>query len=136
MSATVRRNPCPSCPYRLDCPSGVWAPEEYAKLRQYDGDIVEQIASPGSVRPFLCHTTPAKLCAGWVGHRGPADLLAVRVGVSDGQVDPAVFEYRTDVPLFPSGAEAEAHGLRDIEAPGPDAVAVMGKVQRRRPDVE
>ena len=29
----VRSQPCSSCPYRKDVPSGVWAHHEYEKLR-------------------------------------------------------------------------------------------------------
>ena len=35
-SRRVRPKPCASCPYRCDVPSGVWHPDEYAKLEVYD----------------------------------------------------------------------------------------------------
>lgn len=127
----VRANgPCRTFPYRLDVPSGVWAAEEYDKLARYDGDILSQATSDGATRPFHCHSTPDDLCAGWAGHRDPTDLLAVRVGISRGVLAPEVADYRTDVPLHPSGAAAAAHGERDIEQPGPAAVAAIGKVAR------
>lgn len=58
------RCPCASCPYRRDVPSGVWAPEEYEKLRRYDAPTMEQ---PPQV--FLCHQknrdTANRVGAGW-----------------------------------------------------------------------
>lgn len=126
----VRDNgPCRTCPYRVDVPSGVWSADEYAKLRRYDGDILAQAIADGG-RPFACHSTPEDLCAGWAGHRDPTDLLAVRLGIAGGHLDPAVAEYRTDVALHPSGAAAAAHGEREIDQPGPAAVAAIGKVSR------
>jgi hypothetical protein len=43
-------NPCGSCPYRRDVPSGVWDAAEYEKLPRYDGPMADQPA-----RLFLCH---------------------------------------------------------------------------------
>lgn len=127
-----RPNPCASCPYRRDVPSGIWSAEEYAKLPAYDGEITEQAAA-GAFALFDCHQTDGSLCAGWVGHRTePADLLAVRVGLADGRVDPDVGEYRTDVPLFASGAEAAAHGRSGIADPSAAAVRAISKVVRVR----
>lgn len=125
-----RPRPCPSCPYRLDCPSGLWHPDEYRRLPGWDGDTAYQVAGV-----FCCHSTPDLLCAGWVGHRDPYDLLALRIGVGSGAVSPDVFEYRTAVPLFASGWRAAVHGLRDIENPGPEARAALAKIVAIRPDV-
>ena len=36
------KNPCGSCPYRKDVPSGVWAVSEYLKLVEYDRPTGEQ----------------------------------------------------------------------------------------------
>lgn len=128
----VRPNPCPTCPYRVGAPSGIWAAEEYERLRKFDGDIADQ-ARAEAFALFCCHSTPDSLCAGWVGHRDdPADLLAVRVGVIDGRVDDAVLDYSCDVPLFASGAEAAEHGLRDLHNPGAAACAAIDKLVRLR----
>ena len=64
MSVTLppARTPCATCPYRTDVPSGVWAPEEYAKLLAYDEETAYQ---PLSV--FLCHQVDGRVCAGWAG---------------------------------------------------------------------
>jgi hypothetical protein len=135
--------PCGSCPYRVDVPSGVWAAEEYAKLRGYDGDTACQ---PTGV--FQCHQSgrdqpEARVCAGWAGVHGRQEggraLLALRLGVVFGALTAAVVEavwsYRTTVPLFGSGAEAVEHGMARIDDPGADAWQAMGKVMRRRGDL-
>ncbi len=133
--SAARPNPCPSCPYRRDAPSGVWAAEEYEKLPDYDGEIIEQIGHPRAARPFYCHSTPDRVCTGWLCHRDPGDLLAVRLGVSSGQLDPSVVDHTTAVPLWPSGRAAADHGTRDVEAPGDDAREAIRKITRARPDI-
>ena len=131
-AATARPRPCPTCPLRLDCPSGVWAAGEYDMLADYDGEIADQAQTANGVNAFHCHTTPDLLCSGWVGFRPPVELLAVRIGISLGRIDPAVLDYQSPVPLFGSGAAAAEHGKRDIYAPGPAAKAAVRKVIRVR----
>lgn len=123
-----RRTPCASCPYRRSVPSGIWAEEEYEKLRRYDGETHEQTA----LAVFSCHQGAGEVCSGWLGHRDPADLLAVRIGIMRGDVDPSCAEYITDVPLFESGAAAAQHGTRDIVAPSTRAAAAIMKITRTR----
>lgn len=127
----VRVRPCAFCPYRRDVPSGVWATEEYDVLRRFDGDIADQAAA-GAVRPFACHASPECLCAGWVGHRDPTDLLALRIGVCH-DLDPSVMDYRTDVPLWESGAAAADHGQADIDNPDDRAAAAVRKLVHADP---
>lgn len=128
-------NPCGSCPYRRDCPSGVWAAHEYEKLKGYDAETPYQPS-----RLFQCHqneldSDQARLCAGWVGCHGN-DLLALRLAASFKTMDHeelvATLEYETGVPLFNSGAEAAEHGIRDIEYPSAKAERVIDKVATRR----
>lgn len=124
--------PCPSCPYRLDVPSGVWSAEEYRKLEAYDRPTWDQ---PGAL--FLCHQTDAgdprrRVCAGWVGCHGD-ELLALRLAAAAGRIDPEeVLGYRTSVALFDSGTSAAAHGQAEIEWPGAAAAEAIAKVSRRR----
>lgn len=117
----VRSRPCPACPYRRDCPSGVWASEEYEKLRAYDAPT---FAQPSEA--FACHATPDRLCHGWaVVHTSQAhefDLLALRFAPAE--VPDAA------VPLWGSGAEAADHGQRDVEDPGEDAVEAVCRLLR------
>lgn len=124
---TVRPAPCRYCPYRLDVPSGVWAASEYEKLRRFDGDIPEQFAA-GADRVFSCHSTPDFLCAGWVGCHDMTNSLAIRL--NHRRIDPAVFDYVSPVPLHPSGAAAAEYGMRDLDAPGAEAIAAARKLGR------
>lgn len=112
---TVRKRPCGTCPYRRDVPSGIWSAAEYAKLARYDNDVPDQLMA-GATRLFDCHQRTGELCAGWVGCHDMDNNLALRLAGDD--IDPAVFDYVSPVPLFATGAEAAAHGMRDIEAPG------------------
>lgn len=129
--APPAKRPCASCPYRRDVPSGVWEPDEYAKLPPYDLPTGEQ---PLGV--FGCHQRDGRVCAGWAAvHDGP-NLLALRMAVATGhlslEVAEAVCDYTTDTPLFASGAEAAEHGLRELDAPSPRAEALIEKIERVR----
>jgi hypothetical protein len=121
--------PCKSCPYRKDVPSGVWAANEYEKLPSFDGEIVEQLMK-GGTGLFLCHQKNNSLCSGWLGCHGPDNLVAMRLHHQ--YVKPETFDYTTDVPLFTSGAEAAAHGMRDIEKPSDAAHRTMGRLLRKK----
>lgn len=122
--STCRKSPCPACPYRRDVPSGVWAHEEYEKLRRYDAPTMEQ-----PVEAFACHATPDRLCHGWaVVHtqRGHAfDLLALRFMFHDAKVPE-----EAAVPLFSSGSVAADHGQREIATPSAEAVEAMERLAR------
>lgn len=129
MSAALpRRTPCASCPYRQNVPSGIWSGDEYDKLARYDGEMGEQT----SIAVFRCHQGAGDVCSGWLGHRDPADMLAVRIGIIRGDLDPSCGEYTTDAPLFPTGAEAAAHGCHDIAAPSERAHQAIAKIVRVR----
>lgn len=134
MTITARPSPCASCPYRRNVPSGVWAAEEYDKLRSYDGDMAQQLER-GGLAVFLCHqngTDGNQACSGWLGHREPSEMLAVRLGISAGHLDPACAEYTTSVELFGSGDAAAQHGEHEIEQPSGDAAATISKIVRKR----
>ncbi|WP_185447361.1 DUF6283 family protein [Kribbella qitaiheensis] len=126
--------PCDSDPYRIDAPSGVWDATEYAKLASYDATTPEQ---PG--RLFLCHLADPnsqrkRICAGWAGCHDGNNLLALRMAVVRGRISPEtadrVRNYVSPVPLFATGQEAAAHGLRDLAEPGDDARRAIAKVVR------
>lgn len=127
-------SPCESCPYRRDVPSGVWSVTEYQKLRKYDEPTHAQPAGM-----FQCHQTGrgddrSRLCAGWVACHG-TELLSLRLGVVTGEVEAAVMDYTTSVPIFESGAEAARHGMRDINRPGKKARDLVAKIANTREDV-
>ncbi len=126
---TVRPAPCRTCPYRRDVPSGLWDAAEYAKLPGFDGDIPDQVAA-GALSVFDCHQRTGDLCAGWAGCHDMTSMLAVRLRARE--IDPAVYDYQSPVPLFASGAEAAEHGMRDIDHPGPEALAAITKLRRLR----
>lgn len=126
--ALPRKTPCASCPYRRGVASGIWDQSEYDKLPRYDGEIAEQSATA----VFMCHQQDGCVCAGWLGHRDPTELLAVRIGVISGQLDESALDYNTTVPLFESGAAAATHGRAEIESPGQRARAAIDKLTRAR----
>jgi hypothetical protein len=126
MSEEVRKEPCSSCPYRRDVPSGLWSAHEYDKLYLYDEPTSDQ---PHGL--FMCHATPEFLCNGWAvchenrGHE--YELFALRIARFSGSVDvppPAV-------PLFSSGAEAAAHGKAGIEEPSDKTIEVAERLRRK-----
>lgn len=122
--------PCGSCPYRRDCPSGLWSADEYEKLPPYDRDTPYQ--PPAA---FFCHQQDGRLCAGWVAVHDMVHSLGLRMvaalgPLSEDELD-RIIDYGTDVPLFASGAEAAEHGLRDVEDPGPAARRKVDQLRRR-----
>ena|ERR1035441_6863319 len=125
------QNPCGSCPYRKDVPSGVWAREEYLKLPAYDLETGEQ---PTAI--FLCHQQTGRPCAGWCGTHDMNHSLAMRFaamsrGTSRETID-AILDYQTDVPLFSSGAEACQHGLKGIRRPSEKAKGLIVNLSRKK----
>lgn len=125
-----RTQPCETCPYRRDVPSGVWAAEEYAKLPEYDKPTGDQ--PPFA---FFCHTSPNFLCTGWavVHGKNPKrgyELLSLRLAASLGH--PLEKILATTVPLFKSGAAAAKHGLKDIDHPSLRARRAVRKVETAR----
>lgn len=128
-AARPRKNPCSSCPYRTRVASGIWDESEYAKLPAYDGEIHEQTTTA----VFMCHQQDGCVCSGWLGHREhPEDMLAVRLGIIRGALDQSCLDYTTDVPLFGSGAEAAAHGMKHFLEPREDARSVIDKITRKQ----
>ena len=124
--------PCASCPYRRDCPPGVWAPEEYAMLRPFDTN--ETAAT------FLCHQTLVvgkdTLCRGWLTvHR---ENVAVRLLGMRGIVTWEEIYQEPTVPLYASGNEAADAGLAGVPHPDQRArrmierLATKGVFKERR----
>jgi len=122
-----RPKPCDTCPYRRDVPSAIWAAHHYALLPEYDRPTGEQPAGL-----FLCHQADGRLCAGWAGCHDMAHSLAARLALAHGEVDERLFSYASPVPLFGSGAEAAAHGMRDYTDPGQTARAAAAKLLAQR----
>lgn len=123
----ARQEPCSACPYRQDCPSGLWAADEYDKLPEYDRPMHEQ-----PFGAFRCHATPEHLCHGWVVVHGDTLALRLQNATSD---DPIAVPEPT-VPLFANGAEAAAHGKRELERPSRRTVAVANRLVRKYPRLQ
>jgi len=113
-------------------PSGVWHPEEYAKLPQYDGETGDQ---PPHL--FVCHQQDGRLCAGWCGTHDMSQNLALRFAEHFGHLTAEeveeVLDYSTAVPLWSSGAEAAQHGLAEVDTPSPAAQKKIDRLSRRLP---
>jgi hypothetical protein len=126
-------NPCLSCPYRLDHPSGVWSLEEYEKLRGYDDDIALGPAGV-ALSVFLCHQTNATgretACKGWTTVH--SESIAVRIAIASGSLDPEQVYAETSVACYESGNAAADAGEEDIEWPGADAEEMTKKLVKSR----
>lgn len=131
---TPAPKPCESCPYRTDVPSGMWHPDEYAKLVEYDAPTGEQPTAMFQCHQYGAGDAGARLCAGWVACHGQ-ELLSLRLAVARGRVPAEVMQYTTPVEVFPSGTAAARHGLEAIEDPDPAARTLIAKVCRTREDI-
>lgn len=125
---TCAKAPCKTCPYRRDVPSGVWAKEEYDKLKTYDGEVFEQL-DKGALGRFDCHQRDGMMCAGWIATHGARNLLALRLATD---IAPEVFKYSSPVPVFGSGEEAAKHGMCDIKRPSVAARNAVARLSRKR----
>lgn len=125
------KNPCGSCPYRCNVPSGIWDPKEYGKLPEYDKPTMEQ---PPEL--FLCHQQNGRVCAGWAGTHDMNENFAVRLGSITGSIDPdvtaAILDYETPVELFESGEAAAQHGMANVDELTDDAKKAIWKLVRKR----
>lgn len=117
--------PCGSCPYRRDVPAGLWHESEYDKLPNYDEPTWAQ---PPAL--FMCHQQDGCLCGGWLLTHGTDNLLALRFHAR--QLDPSVWDYAPDVPVFNSGREAAEHGKSQIDNPSPAARRKIDGLIRKR----
>ena len=132
MKLHVASSPCTSCPYRRDTPPGIWHPEEYAKLERFDDDTKH----PGGqeIATFLCHNSPITdrptVCRGWLTvHR---ESVAARLAEIIGQVTGDERYASVAEPLYSSGREAAAAGMRGVDRPERQAVEVIKKIERMR----
>lgn len=124
----VAARPCPTCPYRKDTPPGIWHPDEYRKLAEFDD------TDPGPLAVFRCHQQNATgrpaVCRGWLAVHDLASP-AVRVAVATGQVTVEQVEAPVDVDLYASGAQACEAGLAGVEQPGRQAREAIAKLTAR-----
>lgn len=127
------KNPCGSCPYRRDTPPGVWHPEEYAKLPEFDKPTGDQ---PPAV--FLCHQQNQRICGGWAATHDMTESLGLRLACSLGAIDDAEYDktvdYSTTIPLYGSGQEAHDAGMSGVPTPSDKAKKTIDKLANKLGD--
>jgi hypothetical protein len=120
--------PCNSCPYRKDVPSGVWSPEEYQKLPTYDENVPEP-----AFAAFLCHQTnlagKQTACRGWLSvHK---NSIAVRLAVLTGQVTVKQVLAKVRAKLYRTGAAACRAGMKHVKHPTIQARLLIMKLRKK-----
>ena len=129
MTLHVDPKPCSTCPYRKDVPPGIWAEEEYQKLRGYDDG-----AQPLALATFLCHqstiTDRETVCRGWLSVH--CESVAVRLAEARGEVPPGAKYDPVPVPLYATGNEAADAGLRGVKRPSRKARREIDKLTVRK----
>lgn len=120
---------CNTCPYLKSTPSGVWAPEEYAKLAEYD----EKPGETPVLSTFCCHQQTATgvptICRGWLSvHR---ESVAVRVACARGELGITQVPQEPEPEYYASGTEACEAGMADIEEPSVEARKKVASLERR-----
>lgn len=130
-----RDKPCGGCPYRAECPSGIWDKSEYHKLAEYDKETHEQ---PYGV--FMCHDArdEVTVCRGWLDTHDKENLISLRLAASMRLLDWQHFAYLPPcgVPMFASGTEAMLAGMAKYDQPGEDANRLMDKLKKKHPDLK
>ena len=125
--------PCNTCPYERSTAAGIWHPDEYRKLPEYD----HRPEGPGPFAVFHCHqeniTETPTVCRGWLAVH--PDCTAVRMGLAMGHLTPdqrdAAAAPWPNPDLYESGAEAFAAGMAAVQEPSDDAKVAMGKLLAR-----
>lgn len=128
MEIEARKEPCTYCPYRTDCPSGVWSEDEYDKLDKYDAETHEQ-----PFEWFACHATPDHACHGWAAMDNMAEDTHLLIAMRIFHIEPID---TGSVPLFTSHGEAASHGRRNIESPSYEARRAAAAMLRKFPRLE
>lgn len=126
-------DPCSSCPYRADHPSGVWSVDDYEKLTRFaeppDGGL------PDALSVFLCHHSrlgfrEETACKGWATVE--SDSIAMRLALARETLDPTdVFDTPPTVAVFESGARAAENGMRDIDHPRRAALKMAANIRTK-----
>jgi hypothetical protein len=122
----VPANPCSTCPYACDTPAGIWAPEEYDRLADFDTN-----ARTGT---FLCHHSPVTgreaVCRGWLAVH--AESVAVRLAVLLGAIPPGAPYEPMAAAVYATGTEARDAGRAGIDEPTPEAQTAIVKLAAQR----
>jgi hypothetical protein len=122
-------NPCNTCPYRKDTPSGIWDREEYNKLPAWDGTEMHEM----NIALFLCHSANLAgnkaVCRGWLEVH--CENKGVRLNMMSGRIT-VPCTTPTTAELYESGAAARRAGLRGVRKPSKKANVVINKLARAR----
>lgn len=121
--------PCENCPYRLDAPRKLWAPEEFLALLVADRDPIGTL--------YACHKRNGRVCGGWLANQRGRDFpsIALRLRMLD---DPTVATAATAAhdgghPCFPTiEAMCRANGVPVRELPDPWGAPTRAAPARRR----
>ena len=121
----VNPNPCDTCPYRKDTPSGIWHRSEYEKLPQWDDP--NKFAGV-----FHCHNQTEDrptVCRGWMEvHEANLQVrLCARLQIEFNEHN----SQPTAVPLHESGEAAMQAGIKAIRKPSAKAKLKVGKLLRK-----
>lgn len=99
LARIVKGHPCPGCPWRCSS-AGIHPVELVAQLREIP-------ATPGLMQ--ACHTTPKKVCRGFIGAVGRQDIMVAMTAARAGVLPK---DCRPKEPLFGSWDEFfAAHGV-------------------------
>lgn len=131
----INRAACGTCPYRCDTPPGVWSPQEYQKLPEYDKETHTQ-----PMKVFLCHCQDGSLCRGWldthIDQKRGHELLSIRFALLLGTIDPdelkAAMLERPRHDTHVSGTAACVFGLGGVPEPSPEAQKAMESIVKKR----
>ncbi len=124
---------CATCPYRRDTPPGIWAPEEYEKLRSYDSELDELEDPSDGLKVFHCHqenvTGVPTVCRGWLSvHQ---ESVAVRLACAIGAVTPGDVPLEREGDYYSSGHEAADAGLAGVDDPSHEARLAQNQLLRK-----
>lgn len=82
---------------------------------------------------FGCHAKPESVCTGWL-HTvliAPPGWDSLGLRLLSQKVDvPDLSNFKATVEMFDTGTEACEHGMRDIDAPGPEAQLAMFQLRK------
>lgn len=121
---------CTTCPYRRDTPPGIWAPEEYERLRDYDAEIHELANPIDGLKIFHCHqesiTNQPTICRGWLSVHGGSS--AVGLAVSLGAIEPEDVPPEPEPLYYATGNEAADAGLAGVDEPTDEAQRAMDRL--------
>lgn len=107
-----KREPCPSCPYRIDAPLELWSPEEFEDLLANDRS---QMGTLYGCHEFNKRRDEAQVCVGWLINQRerniPSIMLRLKL-MSSQEARDCCEQASSPVPLYESIEEmCEENGV-------------------------